>query len=350
MSFTIYDIAERAGVSIATVSRVFNNSPRVSPRTRERVLAVAEELGYQPNISAQSLARQHGHLVAAVIPVLTNYFYMEVLRGMQDGLSGSDYDLVVYMAPRPEEVATQLERSSQKGRSEGLLLVSLPLSESRVRRLKASRVPVVVVDGVHADFDSVCVDNVKGGQMAAAHLVEQGYRHIAHITCRAESPPALQRRRGYEEALRAAGVKVEPGLVAASSSRPEGFVEEAGYEAMQALLHRKPRPDAVFAASDVEALGALQALQEAGLRPAEDVGLVGFDDIKVSRYVGLTTLRQPMYEMGRLAVEKLLRRLREPEHPITQTVFAPHLVVRSTTQRPAPVLNEAQLKERVGAV
>ncbi|QXD16443.1 LacI family transcriptional regulator [Rhodocaloribacter litoris] len=330
MGVTIYDIAEQAGVSIATVSRVFNNHTRVSEATRRRVLRVAAELGYQPHVSAQSLARRKTHLIAAVIPVLSNFFYMEVIRGMQDAVAESDFDLLLYAAPSPQEIDSQLERALQKGRADGLLLLSTPLTEAYRNRLKSARGSIVLVDAADPDFDSVSVDNVKGGYMATRYLIDLGYERIAHITVAPEPPPAVQRRQGYEQALREAGRSVDPALIAASGRKPYGFVEEAGYEAMRQLLERDERPDAVFVASDIQALGALKALQEAGLQVPRDMGLVGFDDIVVSKYVGLTTLRQPMYEMGRIAIEKLLSRLKHPERSVSHTVFSPRLVVRRT--------------------
>ena len=330
LGVTIYDIAEKAGVSIATVSRVFNKHARVSEATRGRVLAVARELGYQPHVSAQSLARQKTHLIAAVIPVLSNFFYMEIIRGMQDAVADSAFDLILYAAPSPQEVDSQLERAIQKGRADGLLLLSTPLSDVYRKRLKNAGLAVILVDAADPDFDSVAVDNAKGGYMATRYLLDLGYARIAHITVDPEPPPAAQRREGYERALREAGRTVDPALIAASDRKPYGFVEEAGYEGMKTLLNRNVAPDAVFVASDIQALGALRALHEAGVRVPEDLGLIGFDDIEVSQYIGLTTLRQPMYEMGKLAIEKLLARLEDPDRPISHTVFSPRLVVRST--------------------
>ncbi len=338
MATTIYDIAEQAGVSTATVSRVFNGSARVAEATRRRVLDVAEGCGYQPHVSAQNLARQQTQLVSAVIPVMTNHFYMNVARGMQDALSESEFDLLVYAAPKPEEIGAQLGRALQRGRAEGLLLLSTQFTEEQRRRLKASQQAIVLVDAAHADFDSVSVNNERGGYLATRHLIAQGYRRIAHITVAPpEPPPALARRRGYEKALRKAGRPTEAALVVASRRRRFGFVEATGHEAMQKLLRQEPRPDAVFVASDIQALGALRAVEEAGLRVPEDVALVGFDDIEVSAYVGLTTLRQPMHAMGRLAIETLLRRVREPEAPPKNIVLEPRLVRRRTAGEEAPV-------------
>ncbi len=335
MSVTIYDIADRADVSIATVSRVFNDHPRVSEGTRERVFRVANTLGYEPHASAQSLARQNTQVVSAVVPMMTSFFFMEVLRGMQDRLDESDFDLLVYAARTLGRVDGQLGRALQRGRSDGMLLVSTPVSGTRARRLTASPRPVVLVDSFHEDLDSVSVDNVTGGAEAARHLLDRGHERIGLILPLAESVPAQDRRRGVEEALAARGVTLDPRLVVVAEWDHEqhGYTRYAGYRCMQQLLALPPeaRPTAVFAAADVMALGALRAAREAGLSVPGDLEVVGFDDIESSAYVGLTTLRQPMVEMGTLATELLLRRMREPDTPPSHTVFAPRLVVRETS-------------------
>lgn len=330
MSVTIYDIAAEAEVSIATVSRVLNGSPRVAKATRARVHRVAERMGYQPHALAQGLARQTTGLVSAVIPVLTNDFYMEVLRGIQDAVAQSDFDLLVYAASDPEHVDGQLARALQRGRAEGVLLLSTPLDDARRELMNGST--VVLLDAAHPDFDSFTVDNERGGYLATRHLLDQGYRRIAHISVVPEPPPAAARRVGYERALAEAG---RSPLIAASDRRPYGFSESAGYEAMSALLARDDRPDAVFVASDVQALGALSALREAGLRVPHDVALVGFDDIKVADVVGLSTVRQPMHEMGQRAVERLLDRLSHGSDAPVQHVFSPVLVARASSARVA---------------
>lgn len=331
MAVTIYDIAKQAGVSIATVSRVFSGNTRVASATRERVFAVAEALGYEPNVSARSLARKSTQLVAAVVPMLTSYFFMEVIRGVQDRLAESDYDLLVFTSRSPEHVDAQLIRAAQKGRADGLLLCSTPLTPDRAESLKASGSPVVLVDSVHPDFDSVAVNNREGGYTAAKHLIAQGYERIALIAPNSVSVPGVERRTGYEDALREAGRAVDDRLVVTSEDEEQhGYTREAGYAAMQRLLRLPQPPDAVFAASDVQALGALKAIREAGLRVPDDIALVGFDDIRTSAYVGLSTLSQPMYEMGKVAIDKLLRRIEEPDRPVSHTTFSAQLSVRET--------------------
>ena len=335
MMATIYDIAACAGVSIATVSRVLNGNARVSSKTREKVLAASDYLNYRPNASARTLARQYSNVIAAVIPVVTNYFYMEIVRGIQDGLFESGFDLVIYASTSPEEIEGQLERAVQKGRADGLLLLSTPLSDRRASRLLTAGIPAVLIDAIHSGLDAVAVDNIEGGYLATKHLIEKGYSSIGHVSVDPEPLPARDRRIGYERALGEARMTADKKHIVASSRLPYGFVEEAGYEAMQRLLALDSPPEAVFVTSDVQSLGALQALREAGLRVPDDMALVGFDDIKLSEYVGLSTLRQPMYEMGKVAVEKLLQRIEQPDRPVSHTVFAPALVERESSTRVA---------------
>ena len=350
MSVTIYDIADRAQVSIATVSRVLNDHPRVSDATRRRVFRVAEDLGYQPHASAQSLARQHTQLIAAVVPMMTSFFFMEVLRGIQDRLDASSYDLLVYASRTLGRVDGQLGRAVQKGRSDGLLLVSTPITPERARTLTASRRPVVLVDSVHEAFDSVAVDNRRGGLAAVRHLLDQGHTRIGLVLPVETSVPAAERRAGYEDALAEAGVDLDERLVVSAEwdRDHDGYTRYAGYCGMKTLLGRfasdpAARPTAVFVAADVMAFGALRAAHEAGLRLPDDLQMVGFDDTASAAYVGLTTLAQPMVEMGRLATETLLRRLRDPETPPSHTVFAPQLVVRETSGGPAVAMPDLAL-------
>ncbi|MDX1420463.1 MAG: LacI family DNA-binding transcriptional regulator [Rubricoccaceae bacterium] len=332
MSATIYDLAERAGVSIATVSRVFSGRGKVSDQTRKRVFAAAEELGYEPNVAARNLARKSTQLVSVVVPMLTSYFFMEVIRGIQDRLVQDDYDILVFAAHALERIDGQLERALLKGRADGLLLCSTPLTAERAEGLAGARNPVVLADAHHAAFDSVSVDSREGGYAATRHLLAQGYERIAHIAPIAVSVPGEARRAGYEAALRDAGRDADPDYVVTADPDAErhGYTIEAGYEAMQALLALPTPPDAVFAASDMQALGALQAIREAGLRAPDDVALVGFDDIQTSGYAGLSTLRQPMYEMGHVAADKLLQRIGTASRPVSHTTFSAQLVVRDT--------------------
>ncbi len=285
MSITIYDIADRARVSIATVSRVFNEHPRVSEATRRKVFRVAEDLGYQPHASAQSLARQNTQLISAVVPMMTSFFFMEVLRGIQDRLDASAYDLLVYASRTLDRVDGQLARAVQRGRSDGLLLVSTPITAERARRITASRRAVVLVDSEHEAFDSVAVDNRRGGQEAVRHLAEQGHERIGLVLPVGTSVPAAERRAGYLDGLAAAGLEPDERLIVSAEwdLDQDGYTRFAGYCGMKTLLERfsadpAARPTAVFVAADVMAFGAMRAAHEAGLRLPDDLQMVGFDD------------------------------------------------------------------------
>lgn len=338
MAVTIYDIAERAGVSIATVSRVFSGRARVADTTRARVFEVAEQLGYEPHAGAQSLARQSTQVVSAVLPMLTSYFFMEVIRGVQDCLFEAGYDLLVYASRTPNLLPQQLERALQPGRADGLLLCSTEITPAMARQLAASNQPIALVDATHPDFDAVSLNNVEGGYAAARHLIETGCERLALIQPHPDSQPGVERRQGFERALEEAGRSVSAARVVTSTEDVQhGYTREGGYAAMQQLLRERPRPDGVFAASDVQALGALKAIRDAGLRCPEDVALIGFDDIRTSAYVGLSTLSQPMYDMGRQAADKLVRRLADPNRPVSHTSFSARLIARETTLRSVPV-------------
>ena len=328
MATTIYDIAEQAGVSTSTVSRVFNDTSRVKAETRQRVLDAARGLNYRPHVSAQNLARQRTNLIVVVMPVVANHFYMNVMRGLQHVLSAHDLDMTVHVPAHPEDPDKRLARATQPGRSDGLLLLSTPLTDEWVQRLHSAAPPFVLVDAQHPGVESIAVDNERGGYEATKHLIDRGYRRIGHITAHPEPPPGTQRREGYERALREAGLPVDPDRIASSDVRPFVFAEEGGYHAMKILLERDPGIEAVFASSDMQALGALRAAEEAGRHVPDDLALVGFDDIELSRYVGLTTLRQPARAIGRRAAEQLICRMENTDDTVSSTLFVPKLIVR----------------------
>lgn len=333
---TIYDIADHADVSTATVSRVLNDESKVAPDTRTRVLKAAQSLGYQPHASAQNLARQQTDTISVVVPLLANYFYMGVLRGIQNALASKSYDLLVHAPSHPDEVEEQVRRAAQRGRSDGFLLLSAPLRDEIVSCLNESSQAVVLVDTRHPDYESIYVDNRRGGYKATRHLLDAGYQRIGHITSGTPEPePAAERRLGYEEALGEVGHPRAASLIARGNQEPFAFAKEGGYRAMKELLQRDPPPDAIFAASDMQAIGALQAASEMGVQVPEQVALIGFDDIDVSAHVGLSTLRQPLRDYGELAVEKLTARIQDPDRPVSSTVFDPELVVRRTCGIPS---------------
>lgn len=333
MGITIYDIAEEAGVSIATVSRVFNDNPRVSETTRAAVLKVAERLGYQPHVSARSLARRQTETISAIVPMLSNYFYAEVLKGLQDRMSATSFDLLVYSAPTLAEVEGQLEKALHRGRSAGVMLFSAPVTGGLEKRLQQSDTPVVLVDCYHPGFDSISTDNRRGGEIAADFLWAAGVRTPAVLMANPHSVPASHRLDGFRNGLKKRDIVLPDNhLVVSSDGYHDGFNEQAGFEGMNALLKAGIRPDGIFATSDVQAIGAMDALRQSDVSVPEDIQVVGFDDLPIARYLGLTTLRQPMSEMGARAFELLMERMNRPASTVAHTVFAPTLISRNTTR------------------
>ena len=335
MGVTIYDIAEKAGVSIATVSRVFNANPRVSDSTREAVLKVAEDLGYQPHASARSLARRQTETISAVIPMISNNFFAEVLKGLQDRMSTSPYDLLVFSAPNLNDVGPLLSKAMHRGRSAGMLLFSAPVQNGMEGQLKRGGQPVVLVDSYHHGFDSISTDNRRGGEAAAEFMIQQGIERPAVLMASPSSIPASQRLEGFQQRLEQAGRSLPESRIAAADSLAEfdGFTENSGYAGMKSLLNQADLPDAVFVTSDIQAIGALQAIRESGLSVPDDIQLIGFDDLPIARYMGLTTLRQPMHDIGSRAFDLLLDRIERPGSPVAHTVFAPSLIERQTTKK-----------------
>ena len=322
MAVTIYDVAKAAGVGIGTVSRVINDSDRVSPETRARVLAAIEQLGYKPNPMARNLSRQRVRSIGVLLSFLTSPFQVAVLQGIEQVISKAGYELVVYSIESPERRDLVLENLLEGLRLDGVIAVSFAPEEHFLQRFRRYQIPVVVTDYHQEGLPSIFVDNVRGGRMATQHLLELGHRRIAYIQDHFQRPngpqgnwPGQDRRLGYLQALEAAGVEAEPSLIVES----QGHTRARGAAAMAQLLDRPDPPTAVFAASDMLALGAMEQIHQRGLRVPGDVALVGFDDIELAAFAALTTVRQPMRRMGRLAAQALVQLLaKEPLETLAQ--------------------------------
>lgn len=329
MSSTIYDIAREANVSIATVSRVFNNASNVSPKTREKVLEIADRYGYHPLAMAQGLARKKSRLITVIVPVISNSFFMEVLAGIQDRIAESEYDLNIYNVRISDDLDQQVEYLIKRGMADGYLLISIHLNEKQWGTIKKLKKTIALIDEYHPEFDSVSVDSVEGAYQGTRYLIESGYQRIAMITALVNSKPSQDRIRGYSRALQDYGRILNRSLIVTGENfNRDGFTEKNGYEGMLQLLAMDPIPDAVFCSSDIQAMGAMKAMNDSGVQ----IPIMGFDDLRFSEFLGLTSMRQPMYEMGWLALEKLLKRLEEKTIDISHTVYSPELVVRSSTE------------------
>lgn len=328
LASTIYDIAKKAGVSIATVSRVFNQSSSVSDATRKKVLEVADKVGYHPQAYAQGLASRKSNTIMAVVPVISNYFFMEVLSGIQDKLSEMGYELNIFNVTAGDSLFEEVEHVIKRRWSEGYLFISIHLDESQWRHLTKYNIPITLIDEHYEGFDSVSVDNVQGAYRATKSLLEKGFKRIAMLSALRSSKPIRDRMIGYKRALSEKGIEFCDTLVVSGDTEyRDGFTEKGGYEAMRKMLKMKEPPEACFCASDIQAVGALKAMKDTGQR----IPIIGYDDIELSEYIGLSTVRQPMRDMGYFATQNLIERMRNKDKAVSQTIYSPELILRSST-------------------
>lgn len=327
---TIYDIAKKAGVSIATVSRVVNNSDGIADKTREKVLKVADELGYHPQAYAQGLARKKKNIIMVVVPVLSNYFFMEVLSGIQDEISNHNYDLNIFnIQGNSGEMFEQAENIIKRQWADGYLFVSMHLRNHELEKLRSYEVPLILVDEEYPGIDSVSVNNEEGIQKAMQYFLDKGMTRIAMISALKSSKPGEQRIKGYKRALKRAGVPVDEDLIVAGNSMyRDGFSEQNGYEAMLKLLNLSHPPEACFCSSDIQAVGAIKAMEE----QQQFIPIIGYDDITISNYIGLSTIRQPMHNMGAYAIRNVIAKMKNRDADPVQKVFSPELILRSSTE------------------
>ncbi|MFJ8859603.1 LacI family DNA-binding transcriptional regulator [Streptomyces sp. NPDC102451] len=336
---TLEEVAARAGVGRGTASRVINGSPRVSAQTREAVEAAVAELGYVPNRAARALAGNRTDAIALVVPESETRFFAEpyfsdIVRGVGAALADTEMQLLLTLAGNDRE-RRRLAQYLTAHRVDGVLLVSVHADDPLPDLLEQLGMPSVISGRRHAaeTLPSVDSDNFEGARAAVDHFISRGRRTIATITGRLDVYGAQRRLDGYRKAIASAGLDPDERLIA-----PADFSEEGGARAMRELLERRPDVDAVFAASDVMAAGARQVLRESGRRIPDDVALIGFDDSAVARHMDppLTSVRQPIEEMGRTMTRVLLQEIaNRASGDVTQErpriVLPTELVVRESS-------------------
>jgi LacI family transcriptional regulator len=329
MGVTVRDVAEVANVSATTVSRVFNDSDLVNAQTRERVLAVADRMGYRPNATAQCLSRGSTQTLGIILPAPHGEFFSEIIRAVDEVAREEGHFLLIsssHYSLDESEAALQ----SLRGRVDGLLIMETHVNAQK-GLLDEYDVPVVFMNSAvqSTSYNSFEIENHSGARVATQHLLEQGYRRIGIIAGPPDSHDVRERVRGYEAALGAAGIDPDDQPVIEGD-----FTRKSGYEAGRRILTLDPLPDAVFACNDYMAIGAMAALQKEGIRIPDDIAIVGFDDIASAEYTtpSLTTVRVPVDDLGRLAAERLVRMIRgrQTESPLHRTLTS-ELVVRSST-------------------
>jgi LacI family transcriptional regulator len=327
---TVADIAKLADVSAMTVSRVLSGRGSVAKKTRERVLAIVKENDFIPNINARGLAGNRTNILGMLIPDLNTQYISELARGASLTASQNGFDFVIY--PTPHDTQADHERLAKIGRNitDGLLIVLPQTSEAYLSSLKRSGLDMVIIDhrGESSQFPSVAANNYNGARQAVDHLITLGHTRIGFITGRMDTYASRERLRGYREGLLTKGIQPQEELIAIGD-----FQQTRGFEATKELLSLPEPPTAIFASNDVSAFGALDAAKSLGLRVPEDISIVGFDDIPMSSYVhpALTTVRQPLFEMGVTATKLLISMLAKIELPTEHIELPTQFIIRAST-------------------
>jgi len=325
---TIRDVAERAEVSVASVSRVLTGAGPVTPATRDKVLKAVEALQYVPHSGARSLSTSKTQTIGVILPDLYGEYFSELIRGMDVAARALGYHLIVSSSHDDAAEASAAIRS-MRGRVDGLIVLSPHLDAANLATSLAGRLPILLMNGgAGAGRPSIVVDNHGGAVQAVEHLIAIGRSRIAHISGPAGNLEAEARLAGYVEAVARANL---PALVVEGE-----FTQASGHRAGAELAARANRPDAIFAGNDMMAVGALLALQDAGLGVPDDVAVVGFDDVPIAGLVrpALTTLRIQIAETGRSALERLVRLINAAGEAVADTaceVVRPELVVRPSS-------------------
>jgi LacI family transcriptional regulator len=332
-NLTLEDIAKQAGVSRSTVSRVVNDFPNVNEDVRQRVLDVIQKTGYHPNAAARSLASQRSWTLGLVIPqsvyqFFTDPYYPYLTKGIAQACNDYNYTLALLLVSSKEDEKKIFTRATRKGLLDGVLVQSGHHGDQQIiGQLADAGVPQVVLGRAfhYENVSNIDVDNVNAAYNAVTHLIRLGHQRIATISGPGHSAVGIDRMQGYTRALTERGFKIDESLIIEGD-----FSEAGGYYAMQRLLPAKP--DAVFAASDVTAIGAMRTIREAGLNVPNDIAVVGFDDIPMATTLDtpLTTIRQPVIQFGVRAVELLIDLIENGIQPPRHIMIDTQLVIRDS--------------------
>ncbi|RLC79438.1 MAG: LacI family transcriptional regulator [Chloroflexi bacterium] len=329
-SVTIQDVAERAGVGVGTVSRVLNDSPSVRETTRQKVLAAIAALDYSPNPFARRLSLGKTLTIGAVAPFFTRPSFVERLRGVEAALADTKYDLLVYNVETPEKRDRCLQEAPRSRRVDGLLIIAFPPSDDDVARFAAAELPVVLINDSPTSLSRVMVDDVKGGYIATYHLLELGHRKIAYISDPLTDPfnftSSRYRYQGYRQALDEYDVPFRD-----EYHRADEHGREQAREMTHQLLDLDDPPTAIFAASDTQAMGVLEAARERDIPIPDALSVIGYDDIEIAEYLDLTTIRQPLFESGWRGTQLLLHIITNAETETLCEQLPIELVERRTT-------------------
>lgn len=326
---TIFDVAELAGVSISTISRVINTPEKVNLNTRQKVYDAIDKLGFVPKAEARARALRLKGRIGVITPFFTAPSFVQRLRGIASSLSKENFDLIIYTVDSNNRLQSYLSTIPLTGNLDGLVIMSLPIAENDVKRLIEHNLPTVLIEFPHPLINSVEIDDMDGGKKAAEYLIKKGHRRIAFLgdTDLPEYSihPVSLRLQGFRNALNAANIEI-----------PDEFVRLAPYDQEQAreiakeLLNSPNPPTAIFAATDLQALGVLKVARQLGVKIPEQLAIIGFDDLDTAEYEDLTTIRQHLDESGRLAIEILLAHIADNSRPVQHVTLPLVLIERLT--------------------
>ena len=330
---TMREVAENAGVSIATVSHVINGTRFVSPEVRKRVKNVMQELGYRPNSLARSLRIGESKTIGMIVPDVANQFFADISRQIENISFQQDYSVILCNSDNDVEKQLSYISTLLKKQVDGVIFISAGESSEHLEQLSLSQVPVVVVDRdvALAYADVVLLDNKDAGYKATRHLTDLGHKRIACISGPNDLAPSMLRVEGFKNALADAGITCKKEYIVLGD-----FLFSGGENAMNTLLNQDPIPTAVFALNDMMAIGAITAIRRAGLHVPQDISIVGFDDIRMASAVSpaLTTISQPVEQMAQIAAELLINKIKSKtsKNENQRVLLKAELVIRESTQ------------------
>lgn len=331
---TIKDIAKLAGVSHTTVYRALNDKPRISDSTKERIISIAREFNYQPNVLAQSLVLGRTKTLGLVITTIVNPFYPELARGIEDAARSLGYNIILCCTNFDISLEKQYIDMLRSRGVDGIIFTSAHIHDPNITRLVEDHFPLILVnrrvfgDPMMDYIDYVVVENVKGGFLAVEHLIKMGHKRIGVISGSRGSSPAVERLEGAGQAFTGYGLDRGELLVLEGD-----FLKASGYDAARKFLAMGDPPSAIFGINDYMALGALEAILDSGLKVPEDIALIGFNDIEFTslKAIELTTIGQKKYEMGSIAVHTLIERIEKGDWDrARQITLEPELIVRKS--------------------
>lgn len=329
-SITLEDIARVAGVSPMTVSRVLNGKSGVAAATRQKVMAAVQASGYVPNLNARALAGNQTRVLGMLVPDFSTQYISELARGAGHAANQAGYELVLYTHSHAQQKASTHVTLITRGLLDGLIIVLPDIADQQLEGLHQSGLRMVIVDHRHElkSLPSVDADNYRGARLMMDHLLDLGHRRIGFIAGRPDTRASLERLRGYKESLQLRGIDVDEQLI-----HPGNFLQAEGVKGAQAFMQLDQPPTAIFACNDMMALGAMDAVRDMALRIPEDISIGGFDDIPMSAhfYPALTTIRQPLFDMGSAATRMIINMLSDIENPSHQLELKTELVVRRST-------------------